>query len=310
MNHANPNSVNAAPFLVSAQVTLASGASGIADAGALSQPFRRPFWIDEIRWNIRVPIAGTGPKPWGGLISTKLALGRMMISDKFIPIWNYCTEMQQLQATSQQWDKNFGPLVGPPGGAGTSVSFSAYRWKLPTPLYVPAGNTVVSEFQRYADGGSNALITVSYAGRYIDQDEPSRKEIDVPFVGAFLPGFPSTTTVQSGENDLYNPFLVPLHVQRLTGRLINNVFGVYAEVASGSHQFPNTNVQLIMKDSFGHNVVRDFTNFLVVFDTNRRAWTFGKTLSPGQLYSAYFQNLVSTDMLSVALIGTRKEQLA
>lgn len=307
---ANPNSINASPFLVSSQITLASGATGNADAGALSQPFRRPFWIDEIRWNIRVPVPAAGPKPWGGLISTKLALGRMIISDKFIPIWNYCTEPLQLQATSQQWDKNFGPAVGPPGTGGTSVSFSAYRWKLPKPLYVPAGNTVTSEFQRYADGGANALVTVSYAGRYIDQEETSRKEIDVPFVGAFLPGFPSTTTVQSGEMDLFNPFLVPLHVQRLTGRLLNNSLSTYGEVAAGAPTFQTTNIALVAKDSFGHNVIRDFTNFLLVFDSNRRAWTFGKVLSAGQLYSLFFQNVASTDMLSIALIGTRKEQIA
>lgn len=301
----NMNAGNMTPFLASAELTLAAGATGNADSEALSVPYRRPFWLDEVRWNIRVsPVplnfgAGLGV-PYGALISTKLALGRMIISDKFIPIWNYGAEMLSAWSDSAQVDPNFG---------STNVGFSSYRWKLPKPLYVPAGNVVTSQFARGADTNPAARIVVSYAGRYADGERPSRNEIDVPFVAAFLPGV--VANAQSSDLDLVNPFLVPLHCQRLIGRMLvidsNTTPYGYTE-GNFLH-----NITAQINDSFGHNVVRDFTDLGLICDTNRRAWTFNKVLNPQERYNLQATGMRTSavaDQISVSLIGTRKEWIA
>lgn len=298
----NPDAGNMTPFLSSAQVTLAASSTAMADSGALSQPFRRPFWLDEIRWNIRVsPVpldfgSGIGV-PYGALIRTKLTLGRMIISDKFIPIWNYGTELLTQYAGSAQVDANFG---------GVNVGFSSYRWKLPKPLYVPAGNVVTSEFSRGADGNPSALVTVSYAGRYVDADLTSRDEIDVPFVCAFLPAT-GVLNAQSAELDLHNPFLVPLKCQRMIGRILINDTATppgYAEPFGAGFG------QLQLQDSGGHNMITDFTDLALVFDVNRRAWTFTSMLPSQERYNVLLTGLSSTRTVSISLIGTRKEQLS
>lgn len=295
------NSGNPAPFRVSSQVTIASGGSAVADSGALAQPNRQPYWVDEISWVIRIPLtaAQTSGLSAGALINTKLNLGRHIVSADFIPIHCYAPCLQSTSLSEKSRETAI-------SGVGNRVSFSNYRWKLPKPLFVPPGMPLVSGFQRIGDGFNSALVTVSYGGRYVSKYESKPKEIDVPYVSAFLPD-PSAAIYAARSNDkhLGNDLTVPLHCQRIMGRATLVTSTVVSDVPSTAT--PNqTDAQIVMKDSSGVNIIRDFLGFSRVFDSNRRAWTFNRILEPNDYYQVYLQLIPANVRIQLALIGSRK----
>lgn len=294
----NPNLRRTAPFLVSNSVSIASGSSVGIDAGAMSQPYRRPFWIDEIRWGIRcAPGVAISQLAMGGLISTKLTIGKTTVSYDFIPIHNYAVPHQLTGFVEEGVDATY--------GTATRVGFSDYRWKLPKPLYVPAGMALMSDFQRFADGFPTALINVAYAGRYVDAEEKRPEKIAVPFVSAWQPT-PGSTSAQSSEKDLVNPYEEPLYTQKMIGRALfyqNNATGVSTLPTFSANSM--TASQVVIKDSYGQNVVRDFLAFNRVFELNRCAWTFSRILLPRERYNATARLIPANTRLCVSLIGTR-----
>lgn len=294
----NPNLRRTAPFMVSGQVTVASGRTAPCDAGAMSQPYRRPFWIDEIRWGIRcAPGVSISQLAMGALIKTKLAIGRATVSYDFIPIHNYGVSFQPNGFVEEAVDATF--------GSATRVGFSDYRWKLPKPLYVPAGMTLMSSFSRDADGFPDATVNLAYAGRYVDGDDKRPKKIAVPFVSAWQPASGSTNA-QSSEKDLVNPYDELLYTQKMIGRA-----WLYTNANSGVSTSPTfaspltTSSQIVIKDSYGNNVVRDFLGLTRVFEYNRRAWTFSRILLPRERYNATAQTITTNVRICVSLIGTR-----
>ena len=291
------------PYLLTSQVTIAAGGSATADSGALGQPYRRPFWVDEVRWTIKVPgatVTNDVAFQMGGLITTKLTLGRMIISNDFIPIYNFAQSMQRYNSVEA--------AEGIVTGFGVPVSYSNYRWVLPKPLYVPSGMPLTSQFQRFRDAFGTATVSVSYAGRYISPGSKTLREFDVPFVTAFTIPLSNTATMAiSGENDLVNPFLENLQTQRFIGRQL--LYTAAPDVAQELE--PSTSeTQVLMKDSYGNNVIRDYTYFTRVFDWNRRAWTFSRTLLPTERYYVSLSGIPTNVFPSISLIGTRVERIA
>jgi len=221
-------------------------------------------------------------------VRTKLSLGRIQLSDRFLPLENYA------------------PLISEPteSFADDNGRWNNYRWKLPKPLYIPAGMTLKSEFSRLVGLVPNSVqVNVAYAGKYASENDPLPKEIDVPWVTGFEPAS-GVTFAQSSERDLYNPFLVPLHVQRLL---------FYTNDAD----FPERNIpQLttVIKDSAGQNVVRDFTRHASVWDSNRRAWNINSWMPPKERYNVTLSLaaggiITVLDGQVVSLVGTRKETM-
>lgn len=299
----NPNLFRVAPCVLSTSLTIASGRGGLADSGALSQPFRRPFWLDEVRWSIRVPTDATlTTLAAGGLISAKFALGRMVVSNDFVPIHCYAPSFQFTRSSFGCAEECFDHT-----NTVTRLSFSHYRWKLPKPLFITPGQQFTCEYERIADGLGDAVMQIAYAGRYVDQKIKTPKAIDVPFISAWLPT-PGSTFAQSSEKDLVNPLPVPLHCQRMIGRVLR-LQAASCTTRMDSTVATPTDANIVIKDSYGHNVVRDFLNFYRVFDYNRRAWTFNRILPSKERYLVTAQNIPTDRRLHVALIGSRKEAL-
>jgi len=285
------NSRLSAPILFAApQLTVNSGNTAIADTGQLSTKYRRPFWLDEVRWGVTAVDDPATLSP-SFAMQTRLRLGRFALSDRFIPLQNYAPLLNDFCESAYTTSM-------------TAATYVAWiKWKLPKPLYVPAGMTLVSEFFRPAGKTpTSALVDVAYSARFIPKDAPVPEEVDVPWVTMFTP---ATGAVfgQSSELDLYNPFQVPLEVQRfLAANQDATVASAYLTV--------DQNLVTVMKDSAGTNIIRDFTATGSAFDINRRAWTFNKVLAPKERYNITLQALTGTlNNFNVSIVGSRKERI-
>lgn len=285
---AQKNSRLMSPILFASPTTsVVAGRSALADTGALSTKFRRPFWIDEIRLSSYF-ITNTIVATNSYAMQARFKLGPYALSDRYIPFPNYAPFLNI-------YNENFDSFGGPDGYVAW------YRWKLPKPLFVPAGMTLVCDFFRpLGKTPATASADVAYAGRYLRGKEPTPAEVDVPWVTMFDPAT-DAVFAQSSELDLYNPFQVPLSVQRL---LAAN------QDATGFTATVNTNQVTVMKDSAGSNVIRDFTETGSVFDLNRRAWTVNRVLAPRERYNITLQALTGDlNNYHVSLVGSRKERL-
>jgi hypothetical protein len=311
------------PLLLSASVSIGSGGSSPPPNSALlTAPFRRASLIDEIRWCVSIPTPNDAQSALGGSITCKLQLGRLgLTSDKtsggFIPIGNFGTMLQDPTFVDNIFDAQY------------INSIMNFRWRLPHPLYVAPGNVVIPSYIRGLDPvAANAAVSIAYAGRLLHPQEPQPNVIDVPYV-ALISVPPTGTgtggaggtpgggpaTYQSSDVELSNPFdgVTELEVQRFIGRTyLTTNGGALRETPPSDVQSPQPQVKLF--DSEGYNVVRDFSNFSAVFDSNRRAWTFKKRLKPRERFMVNFQQMIPSDVnvqfAYVTMIASRKEVIA
>lgn len=293
-----------APFCVGTEVsTLAAGQTIQPNVDQLCSPFRDPVWIDEIAFATKYVTNNTS-SPLGA-IRCKLNMGRIQLTGSradggFIPLYNFGPLIQALNVeteTTTNWPTTPRPTI------------SYARWRLPRPLLVPPGSMVQPVLSRDADSQSgNAWVAISYLGRYCEPGFRMPKEIAVPWVSLWAPSLASTASAQSSELDLVNPFDRPLHVQRLIGRVRVTIAGAItngpqAQVVAGT---------LVIKDSLGNNVVRDFSGFTDIFDGPRSAWTVGSVLAPRERYNLTIQDFsgYTSPQLTVSMVGWRKERVA
>jgi len=262
--------------------------------------------LDEVRWTV----FSDHPGPifarwnWGGRIRTKLRMGRIALTGtrdggNFVPLWNFCAPPNGSAIAVEQESSVLGVIQ----------AVSHYVWKLPKPLIVPRGSVLSSEFFRPIDTlPFVATVSVAYSGIYLPPTYKMTAEMAVPYVTLFEPaGATASSAFLSSELDLVNPFLVPLHVQRFIGRIEDGV------PPSQMFEVVSPSVPTVtMKDSWGNNVVRDFTAFATVFDSLRRAWTFGKVLNPKERYMVSLLNVttalpVPVPRPMISMVGWRNE---
>lgn len=309
------------PFFAAADVTLnAGGTAPPFDSRRLGNPYRQAMVIDEIHFQIKtVATPGGDTQPpaganMGGSVRARFKLGRVEVSHDFVPIWNYGT------LWNDENSESFGFIEGLLAGGGSVISsrLNYYRWILPKPLYIPAGNILQPSISRQQDGlAFPTNVWVGYGCRRLGPHTPPA-ELDVPYVATFLPGEiaegSSPNTFQSSENDLVNPFLSDLKVQRFTGRVQSRT--ATTGVTSAIVDDAGSEVTLVMKDSYGTNIIRDFTSWNHVFDRNRRAWTFNRILKAKERYNVSLANVATgaspTNFYSpmIAMIGTRRERMS
>lgn len=294
--------------------TINPGTVVIPDMSLMASQMRRPMLVDEIRWTY---VSATGVSTLmnlGGMIQCKLAFGRLALTGSrdggnFVPIWNFGPPHHAVDYSEFAVD----------GGAGVLANVSAgyYRWKLPKPLYVPVGQSLVPSFYgafpEYVWGGK---VGIAVVGRQFgDAGHPMPSKIDVPYVAYYQPPSGKTTAISS-ELDFVNPFLVDLNVQRFICRQARLTFqlsqlaqfeeSLSVDGASAISEVAN----VVMKDSAGMNVVRDVIPLGNVFEAPHRTWTFQRVLKPKERY------LIELSALSVAtnfnipmfsMIGSREE---
>ncbi len=279
------------PVLLSSPFTLLENNSAIPNSGFMSYPFRKAIVIEEIRWSLQVTSSGAQPN-LGALVYTKLSLGRHFLMRDKVPIWLLGTAM----AVSQE-EISDNTLTTP-------TAYSHYRWRLPEPLYVAAGQVLSSTFFRGVDGFGTMTGEVTYVGRTVAPNQPVPKVLAVPYVAPFITN--QTSYQQSNEAHLFNPFDIPIRIQRLTGRVTVTSAWLY----SPTPVVPGSAITILMNDSWGGKMVNNNTGPSDVFDTVRAAWTVDTIMPPKGVYEIKVWNIPSIAYsVHVAMIGVREERL-
>lgn len=294
-----PNSGNfqgVSPVLLSSPFTVLVNNLGIPDSGLLAYPFRKAIVVEEIRWDLYADFAGSDKVNLGGLVYTKMQLGRHLLMRDAVPLWLLGTTLSDYQ---EQGDAD--------AILTTPRAYSHYRWRLPKPLYIEAGEVLRSQFNRANDGFGTITGQVSYVGKTVAPNQPVPSVIAVPYAAPFV------TTVgnvyqQSNEKDLFNPFDVPLKIQRMNGRVMQFASGARAEsVAALTPVTPQSDVTILMNDSWGGKMVNNNTGPSDIFDAARASW-LTDTVMPGKgVYEARIWNIPADYQIHIAMIGHREE---
>jgi hypothetical protein len=277
-----------APVCLYSPITLAGTHTTGSTAGpaldSLTAPLDVPMVIDEIDWGIDLGGAGFAACEPGAFVQAEFNLGHLRLSEFPIPIWNYCptydplTEIPDVSSASD------------PGGHGVPLGNSEgwvawYRWVLPKPLYLGAGQvlspqyTLVEIAQQTLLPVNGVTVHTAYRGRVVSGPPP--KFIDVPFVSQFQCSAMNSFTgnanvVYSTERTLRNQFTVPLDLQRIIMRCYPfPSFNLTVEPVPQSTYPENFSIRL--EDSGGYKLANQ-VNYEMIVD-QRCAWTIG----PSQL---------------------------
>lgn len=286
------------PVILSSSCSVLANNSAIPDFGQLSYPFRKAIVIDEIRWSLRTTAEADGDIALnlGALVSTKLAFGNKYLMRDPVPIW--------LLGTYMSFDQE--ELAD--GSSEVATCYSNYRWRLPEPLYLEAGEVLGSWFTRGNDVFSAFNVQVTYVGRTVAPNTERPRVIPVPYAAPWVTTL-GNTYQQSNEFNLFNPFDVPLRVQRLTGRVVFRETPTRCVSAQGFT--PSTaggSVTLLMNDSWGGKMVNNRTGPSDVFDALRAAWTVDTEMPPKGIYEIRAWDIGTTQQVHIALIGSREER--
>ena len=228
-----------------------------SDPSALICPANRAMLVEEIC------LAATSSQNVA-LHEWELALGRAIITQGSVPV--------ALCARAEDCDRG-----------GTLGEF--YSWRLPRPMYVPAGKTLTVRFR---PGQAAARAQLALRARVLPIDYAAPAKIDVPYATAFKSGVGTldadesaeSFVYRSGPGDLSNLGPVPLHVQRLAG---------WASGAGGSGDTVERDDQsggtrrlarVQISDASGFPVVRDATRLLDLCGAAHTSWEVDFDLPP------------------------------
>lgn len=314
------------PLAVSTTVTLASGASTVADQTALMNDYdmTRPFLIDTIHFQVSTPDwsafqrqTGRLGTNLGGTFRVHFSLGRHQLSRVPIPVGLFGPPLDG----ASSFDTFFGQSASyesvPITDRVSAFEFNGhYIWKLPRPLLVPPNMLLEARVVRSVDGfAADATLGICYVGRQAKKPIPAAIPAAIPYIGLVEQRFPPAGVFTSGQHDLWNPFAKPLHVQRFIGRLQilfrQTAADQLAEIAAGVIGAGTECITLDIEpeafNSFtltfvsgglarfpatqlrrfdGQNMTLGPQPGIVVFDGFRRAFPMNSTLAPRQGYEA------------------------
>lgn len=277
------------PILLTGTVTLTTGQQKeITDPSRMQNPFRTAMLIDEIRFKLQSGINVSG-LPAHEAFSADLRLGRLPLTDGFIPLGNFVQRLNY--DTVSGWADD-----------GTTGDFT---WRLPRPLYVPPGEQITIKLRADTDAsstfaGATTVWNVIQAGRSLSSDDKRPDVINVPWVSKYKSPIvvpdPSlgVVTQESTEADLRNPFNEPLHVQRFVGRMVT----YKASVAASEKEVYDVHAWepgVRAADSFGRILVRDPTPFQHLFQYLDFNWTVHSMLEP----KGFYRMILQTDFTNV-----------
>jgi hypothetical protein len=208
---------------------------------------------------------------------------------------------------------------------GVTTSFGNVRWKLPVPLYMAPGDALQCMLDNDATYYAAALnVQVTYVGRIITQGAEAPEARAVPWVGWFekLSDVPPVGSTDSWRN----PFMHPLHVERLTCRVYDVRSVISTDIQATfdgmlpSEQFIGSTYMTIgLQDSLGYKIASCMgstgqsvdTPIGAVFDPPRLAWTFQRPLAAREALEAVITNSDATiagQLGQFGMVGYREEK--
>lgn len=264
--------MNSPLLLSTGPLTFASGDyREIPDTTRLQNPFRTAMWIDEIRFNFSSDTASAVLPLQARGVRVGLHLGRMPLTNNPVSIDAFGRVLTQR----------------------TPIN----TWRLPKPLYVPSGETIVPRIWNTSLSPIDATIEIVYVGRSIPKGEQEPKSIFVPYVAAYNAPIVNVgdpySVVQSTEADLVNPFNETLHVQRFVGAY----FAAGGLSLPGQNIYNNTLIRAV--DSEGTIMVKDATIFSSLFNFSTQVWNVNTRLKPKGFY--LFE--VARDLSAIPFVG-------
>lgn len=302
-----------APIHLSAAVQLQTGTSGGVPAQALQNPMGQDMEILEVKFEVSGLLgeADSNGTVMGGSIGCEMDLGDYKITNNSVPLW--CFGRAENLPAEVKFDTSFGPL-----------SYSAFSWRLPRPLFVPAGAVLLPKFNHFGYLAETLTVRVGYSARSVFK---SPRSVCLPWVAAYkskvFNPISSADKDQSQEQDLVNKTNRPLHLQRFTGRLqfTGPGAGLTSELQPAS--FGAKYLTMRMMDSYGRPIVRTYTPFRSVFGALTRSWELeglGAQLDPGGFYRVFLKKAAMTMVAGgtdynagyaqafVSMVGWREEK--
>lgn len=267
----------ASPVHLSASLVLQSGASGAVPAATMKNPMGQDMEILEIKFELSGSTLYSGSPIFGGTVWCELTMGSIKLTNGSIPVWCFGrAENPEIESTSSV--------------AAVGYVFNNYSWRLPRPLFVPAGAVVTASFTHTGFVKTAVNVRVGYSGRTVFTKP---KKLYVPWVSKFLSKafnpLSAAGVDTSSELDLVNPHPEVFHLQRFVGRTLA------IEPGGGStFDFEDVNPQSFgsqyltarITDSYGRPIVRNFVPFYSIFSPVTRSWEMdnGASLDPEAYY--------------------------
>jgi hypothetical protein len=239
--------------------------------------------ILEIKFEISGVRVASAAAIWGGTIWCELLMGGHKVTNGAIPVWNF-GRAENLQGELKV-------------DSTDDLGFVAYSWRLPRPLFVPAGAVLIPSFTHTGQVPQSLNVRIGYSARTVFTKP---KMVYLPWVAkyvskAFNP-VENADVDNSSELDLVNPHPEVLHLQRFVGRTLfiadsGIVFGESRPASVGSQY-----LTLRIADSYGRPVVRSYTTFRDVFGATTRSWEMdnGAQLDPESFYRVDLKKDVQT----------------
>lgn len=290
---------------------LVAGQSAVFDTDALQPTYRQPYFIDEVRFRFRgTSLEGNSPTHHGPMAKFLFQTGGEKISKMPVPAWLYCPKWTPYEGYTQ-------PI------ANVQQTTTFCRWLLPSPLWMGPGDVMQAYVERDVSLGEDFMpfiANITYIGRTLPPGTPPPPQRTVPWVSYvelrsqdISVGLPQGSLVIANE-ELRNPFMVPLDVQRLTVRGTNAGFaaGQYSELANWQLSTGSfDSIEMSLLDSAGYVVVPNDVLIGHSIEADRAAWTFNRNIGPREaLHPKITINVAGeANVVQVGMIASRKVKL-
>lgn len=280
----------ARPIHLTATATLQSNSQQGVNAIALKNPSGEAMELLEIKWRLQIDYSSSlgAAIALGGAVACKLDLGNYPLTNGFVPVWSFG------RGENVANESNY--LYTP--AAVADVVRDEYRWRLPRPLYVPAGAVVMATFQNLGLIQPAITLQVSYSARSVAR---SPKKVFLPYASCYASkplNALAADSDQSSETDLGNPFDEPLHLQRFTGRVLTTASGYLVETGGAEYSAYLTRVR--MSDSFGRPIIRSLIPFRNAFPAMSRSWELdGAVMDPRSYFNVYLSKNAPSETYTV-----------
>lgn len=304
----NPVAQFGAPVSFTAHLdSITPGQTQMMAVSGLANGFRTPYIIDEIH------MCAYMATPSATVLQPSLAMQFQFRTGSYAfskvpvpmvlhaPVYNTQTEA----------------LLSVFAGGLTRIGDEA-RWLLAKPLWMAPGDQIQAVVLRDSSvaslGGGAFTVDVTYIGRSLKPGTPGPKTRYVPWVAHYLHDF--ALTYSETTTEFRNPFMTgPLHVHRLIGRPLSKATSGVNLATAHSSMLPNAAdekfASILIEDSMGYKVTRDYHPVGQVFDTERCVWTFNRPLGPRDQFNMKFRTLgsvaVGSPVFGVGMLGYREE---
>lgn len=322
-----------------------NGIKGPASSGCLNNFYNRPLWIRDITFSFdwTIPSRGVAQAygtPLGDAIRASVKIGNHPMTAGFIPV---C-------------------LLGPVGNArsqtpalrtAAQVTHSTFTWRLPEPLWLPPNMPISMQIQHVNDftvasAAGDQTVQVAIRGIF-DEKDTIPETVDVPYATSFLTPVETDTSgattgvappvvAQSAQTDLFNPFTVPLNVERLSFEISVASTGldgatranfaptdaVSAQDQTGgltsgqNYGLDRRYVTLKMVSGKGRGIINNYVPIGVAIPSVTRTWMMNAVLDPADYYVAFIsqqmplftQTLAFQMRTGLAMVGSRRLTLS